>query len=261
MTEGERKYEIRYCAFLDILGFTDLISNIGKGDIDFDVVRALLRTIHEPSKYGDAGTADFRATTISDAIALSSSFSESGLEVLVDTITRLVLGALEEGYFMRGGLCRGQLYHDNEMVFGEAFIKAFHIESKIARYPRIMVAKEVYDHGVASNLTSYFRTHLTQADDGPYFVHVLEEINMGLAIINAGVASEAIAKARLASFVKMKNQIERRVAETADNPSHFEKVQWFAKYWNASFAPTETRTGRVKGPGLDVVTWRSGSEP
>ena len=107
MSADERRYETRYCAFLDILGFSDLIGNIGKDGFSFEVVRDLLRKIHQPSKFDTAGTADFRATTISDAIALSSSFSANGLAVLVDTICRLVLGALEEGYFMRGGLCRG----------------------------------------------------------------------------------------------------------------------------------------------------------
>ena len=89
MAEEERTYELRYRAFLDILGFTDLIGDIGKGHIGFEVVRELLREIHQPSKYGDAGTADFRATTISDAIALSTSFSANGLAVIVDLVKSL----------------------------------------------------------------------------------------------------------------------------------------------------------------------------
>jgi hypothetical protein len=250
MSEGEGRYETRYCAFLDILGFSDLISNIGKDGFSFKVVRDLLRKIHQPSKFDTAGTADFRATTVSDAIALSSSFSANGLAVLVDAIGRLVLGALEEGYFMRGGLCRGLLYHDNEMVFGEAFIKAYRLESSVARYPRVMITKQVYDEAVGSNLGRYFRDHLSQAADGPYFVHVLEEIKTELAVIDAGVAPAIIAEQRLAVFGKMRDQIERRLGETADDPNHFEKAQWFAAYWNAAFPREEMRTGRVKGPGL-----------
>jgi hypothetical protein len=245
-----KKYETRYCAFLDILGFTDLIGNIGNEGFGFEVVRDLLRKIHEPSKFDTAGTADFRATTISDAIALSSSFSANGLAVLVDAINRLVLGALEEGYFMRGGLCRGLLYHDEEMVFGEAFIKAYRLETNVARYPRIMVTKQVYDEAVGSNLGGYFRAHLLQAEDGPYFVHVLEEIKVELAVIDAGVAPAVIVEQRTADFRKMRNQIARRLVEAADNPNHFEKVRWFASYWNSAFPPGEARTGRVIGPGL-----------
>jgi hypothetical protein len=252
MAAEERDYEMRYCAFLDILGFTDLIGNIGKGDIGFQIVRELLKKVHEPSKWDTAGAADFRATTISDAIALSSSYSESGLSVLVDTICRLVLGALEEGYFMRGGLCRGLLYHDSDMVFGEAFIKAYRLESSVARYPRIMVSKQVYDEAIASTLSRYLSTHLSQAEDGPYFVNVLEEIKTHLAVIEANVAPTGVAEKKLASFARMRDQIERRVAEAADNPNHFEKAQWFAKYWNKSFPDNDKRTGRVNGPGLHI---------
>jgi len=257
MVEEERTYELRYCAFLDILGFTDLIGDIARGHIEFEVVRELLRKIHQPSKYDTAGTADFRATTISDAIALSTSFSANGLAVIVDLVSSLTLGALEAGYFMRGGLCRGLLYHDNDMVFGEAFIKAYRIESSVARYPRVMVTKQVYDDALGSNRKSYFQTHLAQSDDGPYFVDVLEDIRIGLKIIDAAALSPTITEAKLASFAKMREQIERRVAEAADNPNHFEKARWFARYWNTSFPSTEKRTGRVNGPGLDVATWLS----
>ena len=247
--EEDRKYEMRYCAFLDILGFTELIASIGKAEIGFEVVRNLLKKIHEPSKFDSAGTADFRATTVSDAIALSSSFSATGLAILVETIRRLMLGALEEGYFMRGGLCRGMLYHDNDTVFGDAFIKAYRLESSVARYPRVMVTKQVYDEAIISNVAGYLKTNISQAEDGPYFVDVLEHIRTELMLIDAGAATPEIAAGRLTSFARMRGQIERRLVEAADNPSHFEKAQWFAAYWNAAFV-RDPRVGRIKGPGL-----------
>jgi hypothetical protein len=260
MAEGVRVYEERYCAFIDILGFTELISNIRRGHIRFEAVRDVLNRIHEPLNFDAAGSADFRATTISDAIALSTSLSAAGLASLVDMVSSLALGALELGYFTRGALCRGLLYHDKDTVFGEALIAAYQLESSIARYPRIMVTKQVYDDALGSNVTTYFQTHLTQADDGPYFVDVLEEIRIGLKVIDAGVLERTITDPKLASFSRMREQIERQVAETVDNPDHFEKAQWFARYWNTAFPQAEKRTGRVSGPGLDVVTWRSGTE-
>lgn len=252
---GERKYEERYCAFIDILGFTELIADIRRGSVGFEVVRDVMHGMHAPRKFQEnAGFADFRATTISDAIALSTSLSVTGLAVLIDTVSSLALGALEAGYFVRGGLCRGFLYHDKDTVFGEALIAAYRLESSVARYPRIMVTKQVYDEALASNVKSYFLTHLAQADDGPYFVDVLEDHRNALAIIDAGAAPPEIVKSRLASIAKMRDQIERRLAEAADNPNHFEKAQWFARYWNRAFPIRETRTGIVNGPGLYPVT-------
>jgi hypothetical protein len=252
MTEKVGTYETRYCAFLDILGFSELIANIGKAGIGFEVVRELLQKIHKPSEYDKAGTADFRATTISDAICFSSSFSANGLAVIVDLISSLTLSALEEGYFLRGGLCRGLLYHDDKMVFGAAFNNAYRIESTIAKYPRVMITKQVYDDAVGSNLRPYFEDHLTQWEDGPYFVDVLAEIRIGLKVMDAGVMSSQITEAKVASFGRMRDQIERRVAEAADNPKHFEKAHWFAKYWNTALPDNDKRTGRVNGPGLHM---------
>jgi hypothetical protein len=253
MAGEERKYEERYCAFIDILGFTELIADIGRGRVGFEVVRDVLHEIHEPRNFEAAGFADFRATTISDAIALSTSLSVAGLAVLIDTVSSLALGALEAGYFVRGGLCRGFLYHDKDTVFGEALISAYRLESNVARYPRIMVTKQVYDDALGSNVRPYFLTHLSQAEDGPYFVDVLEDIRSGLAIIDTGSAPAEIVESRLTSMAKMREQIERRLNESADNPNHFEKAQWFARYWNRAFPIGETRTGLVNGPGLDIV--------
>jgi hypothetical protein len=83
----------------------------------------------------------------------------NGLAVLVDAIKSLVLGALEAGCFMRGGLCRGLLYHDKDMVFGDAFIAAHRIESSVARYPRVMVSKQVYEEALGSNLKGHLQTY------------------------------------------------------------------------------------------------------
>jgi hypothetical protein len=68
--------------------------NIRRRRIGFEIVRDVLHGIHEPRKFEAAGFADFRATTISDAIALSTTLSVAGLAVLIDTVSSLALGAL-----------------------------------------------------------------------------------------------------------------------------------------------------------------------
>jgi hypothetical protein len=37
---------------------------------------------------------------------------------------------------------------------------------------------------------------------------------------------------RIAEYHKPRQQIQRRFDEATDEPQHFEKVQWFARYWN-----------------------------
>jgi len=37
--------------------------------------------------------------------------------------------------------------------------------------------------------------------------------------------------------------------EPSDNPRHFEKVQWFARYWNKHMKSSQALP-RITGPGL-----------
>ena len=45
---------------------------------------------------------------------------------------------------LRGGLCRGELLHTADLVFGPAFIEAYRLERKVAVLPRIAVSKTAY---------------------------------------------------------------------------------------------------------------------
>jgi hypothetical protein len=48
--------------------------------------------------------------------------------------------------------------------------------------------------------------------------------------------------------------IEKRFAESVDTPKHFEKVKWFANYWNETVDPVAGRfVMHINGPGLN---WR-----
>lgn len=56
------------------------------------------------------------------------------------------------------------------------------------------------------------------------------------------------AKFDLLPFIHLREQIQKRFLEAVDNPKHFEKVQWFAAYWNRKIG-LEHAMLLVKGPG------------
>jgi len=45
----------------------------------------------------------------------------------------------------RGGVAIGDIYHDDEAVFGPGLVRAYDIESNVAKFPRIVVDQEVLD--------------------------------------------------------------------------------------------------------------------
>jgi hypothetical protein len=247
--------EQRYCAFVDILGFTELIKGLRDGTVRYEFIRDLLKQIHRPHdpKFVGLGETDFQAQSISDAVALSTRFTAAGLGILFDTLERLSLALLREGYFTRGAVCRGMLYHDANMIFGEALIKAYKLEAEVVKYPRIMLMKDVVDGALASNLKQYFVDRIKQAEDGPFFLHVLSQIEMITGIQERRPPDSREPPLDFSRFEIMRNRIQARFDQSVDNPRHFEKVQWFARYFNDTVGSGHPEINLITGPGLDTA--------
>ena len=47
------------------------------------------------------------------------------------------------GWLLRGGISIGQLFIDDVMVWGEALLRSYYLEDKVANYPRIIIEKQV----------------------------------------------------------------------------------------------------------------------
>jgi hypothetical protein len=116
--------------------------------------------------------------------------------------------------------------------------------------------------GLLKDQRQAFEPHIRQADDGPHYVHVLRQVQSEVAKLQIENLNLPFEKQHsLADFAKLQTIIQNRLNEATDNPKHFEKVQWFARYWRDCVpygAPTFTP---ITGPGMDVVTWRSGDLP
>ncbi|MTK10722.1 MAG: hypothetical protein F8N39_00965 [Clostridiaceae bacterium] len=58
-------------------------------------------------------------------------------------IAYLAEEALHLGMLIRGGATIGPLFHANGVVFGEAMVDAFLLESNVAVYPRVVLSKKI----------------------------------------------------------------------------------------------------------------------
>jgi hypothetical protein len=247
-------YGERYCAFVDILGFSELVAGLGKGTTSFELIRDLLRTIHEPPKedYSDFTNSDLRAQSISDAVCISTVCDQNGIRHLFFALDRLTMNLLKAGYFVRGAVVKGKLYHDERTVFGEAMIRAYRLEQDVVRMPRIMVTSDIYGdferfrNEKRMSFEPYDR--IMQAEDGLRYLHVLEEIGRRLRLL--GTRENWQGKAALAEAATITAQIQRRFDASFDNPNHFAKIQWFANYWNRTVSPCRPEVRRISGPGV-----------
>jgi hypothetical protein len=91
----------------------------------------------------------------------------------------------DEGILLRGGITIGDVARSYGQLFGPAVVRAYVLESKVARFPRVVVGEEVFDQFKENpalwvhDLDTEMRTlkGLLRRDfDGEYFVDYLSVI-------------------------------------------------------------------------------------
>ncbi len=144
-------YESRYVAFLDLLGFKDMVEQSTKNQSILNNISKALNYTYEVQHnnyHGFLSQVEFgkQVTTFSDSIIISYSTSTpaGGFHILMDLIY-ICIDLLYNGILVRGGVTVGQLVHDERKCFGPAMNEAYKMESDEAIYPRILINKNVLD--------------------------------------------------------------------------------------------------------------------
>lgn len=139
-----RKYEERYVAFLDILGFKNLVIQSEKDSKIYEIINIALNTFLEEKRINDL-FGSFKVTTFSDNIVISTiNIDNDDLFALMMTVIQLQGFLYQEGILLRGAITKGLIKHTNDKVFGPALNEAYILESEFAIYPRIIIKKEIY---------------------------------------------------------------------------------------------------------------------
>lgn len=140
---GELAYETRLVAFFDILGWKSEIEAAGNDPRHIARLAAAVRLFRTTT--GVAEDAGAQLSTFSDNVVFSSPYVPSEVEGLLQSLAVTQLGLALFGFWMRGAVTVGEIYHDEHIVFGPALNQAHHLESKIAKYPRIILDSMI-DH-------------------------------------------------------------------------------------------------------------------
>lgn len=156
LAQSKKTYTHKIVCFVDILGFKDFIEkNDHKKTNDlYEVlkklnpsgIRSLLTEYFskiEPNEYLSLSINQF-----SDSFVISCDTNDTfSVKMLIRTLITLeyiLLGKL--GLMMRGAVCLGNLVHDdNGVMFGPAMVEAYHLESNIAKHPRIIITDDAYN--------------------------------------------------------------------------------------------------------------------
>ena len=210
-----RVYQERCCAFVDFLGFKELVKNKNPEDI--------YKIIWELSDFNQAGrkdlSGDMEYQAFSDNIFINTPSTSEGLIALIVQVRWLTLTALEKGAFIRGGITIGNISQNeqNSILFGPALIEAYELESKIALYPRIILSKSAVSLLKENYKDQIIEQQICQSQDGVWYIHLF---NDSLQDVYGDWQKT------------FKPIIERALKENIDNPNVFKKIRWFAEYYN-----------------------------
>lgn len=184
-------YEKRIIAFIDLLGFKDLVANA-----DCDRIKMALDILRDfTSDETDFGgkviktTKTREITQFSDSIVLSAAYNENS--AVFDTIYDLQLTVsqlLHHGFLCRGGVTVGELVHTNQYLYGQAMVDAYLLESTKAKYPRIIVDDRLIriaetfhaKHHNSEQERDFVNEILSKDEDGCYYIDYFAKVQSEL---------------------------------------------------------------------------------
>jgi hypothetical protein len=132
-------------AFINILGFRELVKRAYRDSADTDALEALSEALEAiagpPSRHNllESGS-HFRATTFSDSVVVSDDLAGDGIERVLDTASRFAAALLWGGFACRGAITSGALVHRDGLLIGPAMIAAYDLQRAAAVDPRIVIA-------------------------------------------------------------------------------------------------------------------------
>ena len=130
-------YEKRIVAFMDILGFSTMVED---SKVDTTMRRKIKKATEIVRESFRPSDEDRKVTTFSDSAVVSYKLkSTASLFYLLMDIIHLQLDLGNLGIMIRGGIATGDCYHDGRIIFGPAMNEAYRLESKVAKWPRVVI--------------------------------------------------------------------------------------------------------------------------
>lgn len=164
--DNRHVYRYRYVAFVDIIGFKNIINDsVDKQGVLKDVLEALEQLQYEfiehyntrtqkafrkmfagsSSAYSDYDKYKTVAHQVSDCIIISNlAHKEGSLENIVQKCSLIAHMLIERGLFCRGYTQYGKVLHDEKHIVGPAYIEAYLAEEQ-EKNITIVLSKETYE--------------------------------------------------------------------------------------------------------------------
>jgi hypothetical protein len=251
-------YHKAIVTYMDILGFTTLIAQSRKNP---DLISKIQRDLTDLKAKTSQGGRIHRTAT-GDVEQIFHSYSFSDLTVRCTLIPENVdlgdylawelmyvadmqMRLLRDRIFLRGGICLDDIAVEpkEEIIFGSALVKSYHLEKDYAVFPRVAIDRRLVFE--AEKGIKYWSDHVHRGDDGTHFVDYLN----GSAMVRYESMDfqESPADVFEAHRSIIVNKIENdNNGETPAPPRVRQKNMWLARYHNLSIQRFTRRMETLK---------------
>ena len=150
---GEVGFRDKFIAFVDIIGFKNLVRRAEAGDgIQASDLRSYLLCLGGEAdrrnllKFGPITcpqssyierSLDFQITQVSDCVIVSAEISPAGAINLIAHCWRAALNLLTKGLMVRGYVTRGSILHSGNEFMGSGYLQAIERESNVTAFRKI----------------------------------------------------------------------------------------------------------------------------
>jgi hypothetical protein len=227
-------------AFVDFLGYRHYVKEafrLGRGNEELQKLYESLSCAYQhlkemaASKAIEGGKPDFVVRTFTDNLVIGFPFPserhDAGIfpaMMVISYIGFLQAELAKDGYFTRGGIAAGDLYIDDDIVFGPALMEAYDAEG-LAKHPRVVLCGSAQDIFKGTGwYGSKVPDVLFDPNDGQIFVDYLEHTVM-IAGDDDNPFTEYLDGHKL--------HLTQRLVDFQHDSHVLEKYQWAAVYHNA----------------------------
>nr|WP_146219548.1 hypothetical protein [Pseudomonas sp. RW407] len=134
-------WEYGVVSFIDILGFSSIVERDAR-KLDPENLKRIDdgNEVRQTSK--DSG---IEIILFSDSIVLSANLENQGIIEILRNSIAIQKSLLSRNILTRGGIAFGKHYQDDKTLYSEALIKAYNLETKIAKFPRVIIEHDLLD--------------------------------------------------------------------------------------------------------------------
>ena len=262
------------CTYVDVLGFREMVKQSAQSDDARSRIHFILQTFPQsysssPGVLGDEIRTEpyriirnfsdliIRIIPLTDRILYkdgSSRLQEASEQIVHEGID--LCGAqfhlFANGILVRGGMTIGDIYWDDNEVFGPALVHAYDLERNLAHYPRIVIDPEVIGHlsrkNDKPNPPFTWHTYFRQDFDGMWFADYL-----GFIVAQAHPRMIHNKEGYRPQFEKFRHSLMSNLKNETSNINIRAKHLWMAKYFNSVIDDAPEGSG-IDWSGLTILT-------